>query len=319
MSLANPIICSFNAGELSPSLYGRVDLQKYFNGCKTLKNFIPLPHGPALRRPGTRYINEVFGREQVANGDFASDTGWTQGAGWTIGSGVATAADGTESALYRSGDCIEGREYFVTYTIDSVTTGSVRAYLGGTLLTARSTAGTFTERATFGGDDAHVGLLKADNFAGVIDDFSVMEVNPTAVLISFEFSTVQAYVLEFTEKQIRFYKDGGIILDGDDPYTLETPYLEDDLASLHTTQSADVLYIAHPDYAPRKLLRYGHTDWELTTITFLGSPIKNITGADKTNPVKVYCPQHNFENEDQIKIQDVQGMTEIKGGARVTG
>ena len=319
MSLANPIICSFNAGELSSSLYGRVDLQKYFNGCKTLKNFIPLPHGPAQRRAGTRYINEVFGREQVINGDFVSDTGWTQGTGWTIADGVATATAGAKSALCRSSDCIEGREYLVTYTIDSVTAGSVQAYLGGTLLTARSTAGTFTERATFGGDDDCVGFLKADDFAGVIGDFSVMEVNPPAVLISFEFSTVQAYILEFTEKQIRFYKDGGIILDGDDPYTLETPYLEDDLTSLHTTQSADVLYIAHPDYAPRKLLRYGHTDWELTTITFLGSPVKNITGADKTDPVKVYCPQHNFENEDQIAIWDVAGMYEINGFHIVTG
>jgi len=79
------------------------------------------------------------------------------------------------------------------------------------------------------------------------------------------------------------------------------------------------LYIAHPDYAPRKLLRYDHDDWELATITFLGSPTKNITGADKTDPVKVYCPQHNFENEDQIVIGAVAGMTDINGYQIITG
>ncbi len=55
-----PIIqSSFNAGELSPQAYGRVDLAKYFNACKTLKNFICLLHGPAMRRPGFEFIAEV--------------------------------------------------------------------------------------------------------------------------------------------------------------------------------------------------------------------------------------------------------------------
>lgn len=59
VSKASPIQTSFNAGELSPSLDGRVDLGKYSAGCSILENFLPLIQGPALRRSGTRFVNEV--------------------------------------------------------------------------------------------------------------------------------------------------------------------------------------------------------------------------------------------------------------------
>ena len=54
-----PIITSFNGGELSPLLDGRVDQDKYFSGCKTLLNFIPTVQGPARRRGGTRRVGSV--------------------------------------------------------------------------------------------------------------------------------------------------------------------------------------------------------------------------------------------------------------------
>ena len=50
---------SFNAGEFTPRLHSRYELSKYKNGCKTVTNFVPLPHGPITRRPGTEYIGEV--------------------------------------------------------------------------------------------------------------------------------------------------------------------------------------------------------------------------------------------------------------------
>lgn len=43
------------AGELSPRLLGRVDVAKYQNGLRTCYNAIPLVHGGAKRRPGSRY------------------------------------------------------------------------------------------------------------------------------------------------------------------------------------------------------------------------------------------------------------------------
>lgn len=47
---------AFNAGEWGAEMNGRVDLDKYRFACSVLENFIPLPQGPATRRPGTKYI-----------------------------------------------------------------------------------------------------------------------------------------------------------------------------------------------------------------------------------------------------------------------
>ncbi|MFP3799440.1 hypothetical protein [Paraburkholderia sp. SIMBA_027] len=56
---ASPIMTTFDAGELSPFMGGRVDFAKYPNGCKTLENFIPVVQGPLVRRGGTYFIGEV--------------------------------------------------------------------------------------------------------------------------------------------------------------------------------------------------------------------------------------------------------------------
>jgi hypothetical protein len=53
------ILPSFAAGELSPFLYGRVDLAKFHIGARTMLNFFVHPHGGASNRPGTRFIGEV--------------------------------------------------------------------------------------------------------------------------------------------------------------------------------------------------------------------------------------------------------------------
>jgi hypothetical protein len=50
---------SFAAGELSPFLYGRVDLGKFRVGARTLSNFFVHAQGGASNRPGTRFIGEV--------------------------------------------------------------------------------------------------------------------------------------------------------------------------------------------------------------------------------------------------------------------
>ena len=59
MPKASVIQTSFNAGELSPTLDGRVDLAKYGSGCSKMENFIPLVQGGARKRSGTRFVKEV--------------------------------------------------------------------------------------------------------------------------------------------------------------------------------------------------------------------------------------------------------------------
>jgi len=96
--------------------------------------------------------------------------------------------------------------------------------------------------------------------------------NQAVRLVSFEFSITQAYVLEFGNGYVRFYTNEGQLLSGGSPYEVVTPYTTADLWDLAFTQSADVLYISHPNYKPRKLQRAGALSWSLATISFLDGP-----------------------------------------------
>ena len=59
MPKATPLINNFNAGEISPKIDARSDITKYFSGCRTLENFIPLVEGGAMRAPGTKFVAAV--------------------------------------------------------------------------------------------------------------------------------------------------------------------------------------------------------------------------------------------------------------------
>lgn len=171
MARVSPIITSFNAGELSPQLYGRVDVEKYVAGCRKMENFIPLVHGPARRRPGSYFVAEVKNSAKAVR------------------------------------------------------------------------------------------------------------------TIPFEFSVTQAYILEFGDQYIRFYKDQGQIESGGAAYEIASPYLEEHLAGIKYAQDADTMYLVHPLYAPRKLTRTGHTSWTLSLADFNNGPYLdeqswNITGND---------------------------------------
>ena len=48
---------NFSAGELSPTMEGRSDTPLYQQGVRTLLNFLVLPSGGLVRRPGTRCIH----------------------------------------------------------------------------------------------------------------------------------------------------------------------------------------------------------------------------------------------------------------------
>ncbi|WP_374382934.1 hypothetical protein [Dongia sp.] len=158
MPRASHLLSTFNAGEWSPELYGRIDLDKYRNACRRIENFVLLAQGPAARRPGTRFV-------------------------------AHTKAD-----------------------------GSVR-------------------------------------------------------LLPFEFSTEQAYVIEAGDNYFRFYMNGGRIETAPNvPYEIATPYGVGDLSGLKWAQSADVLYLTHPNYPPHKLARSGHTSWSLGPIDFQDGP-----------------------------------------------
>lgn len=96
-------------------------------------------------------------------------------------------------------------------------------------------------------------------------------------LIPFQFNAEQSYVLEFGNKYARVYRDGGLVLSGGSAYEFVTPYVSADLDQLVVTQEADVMYITHTGYAPRKLSRLADNNWSLTTPTF--APTMTAPGA----------------------------------------
>lgn len=96
-------------------------------------------------------------------------------------------------------------------------------------------------------------------------------------LIPFQFSTVQTYALEFGHLYMRVYKDGGQVLTSSNLiYELSTPYQEADLFDLKFTQSADVMTICHPSYAPRELQRFAHDNWALVEVVTKNGPFEDI-------------------------------------------
>lgn len=91
-------------------------------------------------------------------------------------------------------------------------------------------------------------------------------------LIPFVVSTIASYVIEAGNLYFRFYTEEGRLESGGTPVEVVTPYLEADVFDLHVAQSADTLYIVHPDYAPRKLVRTSATSFSLSVIEFLDGP-----------------------------------------------
>ena len=122
-------------------------------------------------------------------------------------------------------------------------------------------------------------------------------------LIAFEFSTVQTYILEFGDQYIRFYKDNGQILSGGSAYEISSPYLEAELFDIKFAQSADTMYICHPNHHPRKLTRSGHTNWTLVDDVIINGPFMD----------------HNVETTTATPSHKVVGATTTVTFSATTG
>ena len=94
-------------------------------------------------------------------------------------------------------------------------------------------------------------------------------------LVPFEFSVDDSYMLCFVHERMYVFKDGVQItnINGGGNAYLTTSITSAMLTQLNWTQSADTMFIVHPDLAPVKLVR-GATDasWTATTVTFSNIP-----------------------------------------------
>lgn len=110
--------------------------------------------------------------------------------------------------------------------------------------------------------------------------------NPTFTqhrLVPFIFSVTQAYMLEFGHTYIRVYTNGGVVESSPGvPVEVATSYAGSELSDLQFAQSADVLYITHPDHAPRTLSRTSATTFVLATISFEDGPFLELNATGTT-------------------------------------
>lgn len=65
--------------------------------------------------------------------------------------------------------------------------------------------------------------------------------------------------------------------------TTNVDYVQADLFQLQFAQSADILYISHSDYPPKKLIRVTDTNWLLEDINFYPEPVQTQTDSLSAN------------------------------------
>lgn len=143
------------------------------------------------------------------------------------------------------------------------------------------------------------------------------------VLMPFIFSNTDAYILEVGIGYIRFYRNGGQILDAGSAYEISTSYTASDLYEIQHEQTQDWMYLVHNDYWPQKLTRSGHTSWAIADIGTQDGPFMpenitdvTITPSGVTGNITVTASAATF-NADHVgalwRLTQNRDSTEISG------
>lgn len=103
-----------------------------------------------------------------------------------------------------------------------------------------------------------------------------------ARLVTFSYSTDVVFFLEFGDRYIRFFTDGGIVMKDGAPYEIVSPYDEDTIGDIDWKEINDVVYITHPLVAPHKLARYADDNWTIAPIEFDEPPFMPLNVTDTT-------------------------------------
>ena len=229
-------LTNFTGGELSPRLDGRNDLTKYASGCKTLENFVVYPHGAAARRPGTTFVAEVANsanKTRLIPFEFSTTQTYM------------LEFSNLKMRVYKDrGSVLEGDK-----TISAITK-------------ANPAVVTATGHGYSNGDEVVI--------SGVV---GMTEVNGKRFLVANKATNT----FELTDKDgtninsstFTTYTSGGV---SNKVFEITTPYTTAQLFDLKFAQSADVMYITHPEHEVEKLSRTAHTAWTLTDVDFTNGP-----------------------------------------------
>lgn len=221
---------SFAAGELSPTLYGRVDLAKFKTGVALSRNAFVDYRGGLSNRSGLRYVGQAKGNEDVRLVPFRFSTVQN----YVLEFGplyIRVIKDGA----------------YVTQGAQAIT-GITNANPGVVTLAAHGYST---------GDWVYLSINGMPNLNTRTFAINVLTVN-TFTLVD----TITGAAIDTTSM--------GAFINGSAAriYTVTTTYAAADIARLKFTQSADVLTITHPSYPAADLTRTSHTNWTLTEISF---------------------------------------------------
>ena len=96
--------------------------------------------------------------------------------------------------------------------------------------------------------------------------------NAPARLMAFAFRDEDVVLLEWTNRLLRFWRNGALVKSGAVPYELTTPFPADRLSALQSLQSADRIYLTDGRIAPQRLSRFAPANWTIEPTPFTGGP-----------------------------------------------
>ena len=270
MSRVSQIKTNWTAGEISKDLFGRVDITKYANGAETLENFIVQPHGGITRRPGTRFVKEVktsSAKTRLIPFEFSTTQAYVIEFGNLYVRFYKDQGSILESTVNISA---------ATRANPCVVTASSHGYENGDEIYIASVVGMTQLNGKY---------YKVKN--KTTNTVELTDIDDTNI----NSSGYTAYSSAGTTARV---------------YTVTTTYQTADLFDLQFAQSADVLYIAHPSYTPRKLTRTAHTTWTISDITFTDGPYQ-----DENITTTTLTPSHTSGSSRTITASATTG---INGG-----
>ena len=245
---------SFDAGELSPLMLGRADLDKRSSGLFTCLNAVPLVQGGWTRRPGTLFLKEAKFSDK-ATGLFPFQFSIVQTYQLEFGDlyirfytshGILTATSQALTAATKANPCV------VTYTGADTYANGDRVYVTGV-----------------------VGMTQLNN-----REFIVANVNAGANTFELQ-EYLSGVATNVNSTNYDTLTGSGAIAE---IFQVTTTYTAAQIAAIRIVQSADVLYILHPDHPPRKLVRVSALSWTLSDLSLTDGPydIMNTTATTLT-------------------------------------
>jgi len=96
--------------------------------------------------------------------------------------------------------------------------------------------------------------------------------NARVRLVPFIVSSAVAYVLEMGDNYMRILRNRALLTDGAAALEIATPYFAAELRELKFAQSADVMYVFHPNHQPRRITRGAGGAWSIAPVVFSNGP-----------------------------------------------